>query len=315
MSNSLPDRRAWLDAAGLLQIFAGACLACFLCLGIVVLSAAAAGGAPPVPGGPWIMVGVYGPIALGCIVVGVGCLRTRRWARALSLIASWGLVLLGFVEAAAMLAVSRSMPSLMAAMPGQGASAMLSPAEFIVIAVVALLFFGVPGIVGVLFFGSASVKKTVERCQPEPSWTDACPLDVLATSLAFGSCAIVMVPLAPIMPLAAFGRLFVGPAAICGYAIAAILLASLAWGLYRRTRWAGPLLIATMIVGIANSVLTMRSDALDRYYVAMGYPAPMAAASSALLREPAMVVLILVMSAATMTWMLHILRRLPWRAA
>jgi hypothetical protein len=59
----------------------------------------------------------------------------------------------------------------------------------------------------------------------------------------------------------------------------------------------------------------MRSDVLERYEVALGQPPAMAAASSAMLREPAMLALILVTCAASLGWLIHILRRLPWRAA
>src|SRR5436190_1347170 len=129
---------------------------------------------------------MYGGLAVALIWLGIGSIKTRRWARALLLILGWSWLLIGVITVAAMMVVfPRLLANINSNMPaGQKG---ISPAAMVPIMVITCLILGfmfilIPA-VWVFFYGNRHVKATCEARDPVPGWTDACPLPVLAVSL------------------------------------------------------------------------------------------------------------------------------------
>ena len=92
------DRSAGLIAFGIIEILIGGLFALFVPLMLLgqVLSAKQTGAEPQyqmliTP------VAIYGAAAVILIVLGIGSIRVRRWARALSLIVAWSWLLIGAI--------------------------------------------------------------------------------------------------------------------------------------------------------------------------------------------------------------------------
>ena len=99
------DRSGWLVAFGIVLIVVGGLVALgipFLLLG-ALLSRKAGAGMPP---GTYVMSVVsYGLGAAVMITLGVGSIRARRWAHALTLILSWAWLLFGVMSTVLLTAV------------------------------------------------------------------------------------------------------------------------------------------------------------------------------------------------------------------
>src|SRR5258708_30551194 len=81
---SFKDRRGWLVAFGVVEIL----IACFFLLVlalmmIVIPAMPMPPGQPTLPRGMFALVGLlfYGPLAAIFLIVGIGSIRTRNWAR------------------------------------------------------------------------------------------------------------------------------------------------------------------------------------------------------------------------------------------
>lgn len=251
-----PGHAAYRDASGGLIFFG----ICFILLGIFFLllgglsvlgvyvqrTAGVVSAGPVSPVTSAIVAAVtYATMAAGAIWLGVGSLMARRWARALALLLSL-LTLLGggsgtlFVGGA--LWVRRDM--LRAALPDGGGG----PAA-VGIAFAALLVFVMYVViptVTLLFFRRASVRLTCEARNPNPAWTDRCPLPVLGASLAllFGGVQALGGLVYPVVPF--FGRLLTGSPAQIVQALTGVAALLAAWWLYRlqvRGWWLSGLLL------------------------------------------------------------------------
>jgi hypothetical protein len=123
----------------------------------------------------------FGFLALVLICLGLGSIRARRWARALSLIFSWGvLVEMTLVLIATAPLWLEGLVRISNA-PDVSRKGMMVVAAAASLGFYVLLFIGIPAI-GILFYGSRNVQATCEANSPA-SWTDACPLPVLAVSV------------------------------------------------------------------------------------------------------------------------------------
>lgn len=254
------DRKIGLIVFGVVQLL--------MALGMVLMAAfqfmMVAGAerfAPPgsAPASKWTLLGggfVFLALAVVAVVLGIGSIRCRRWARSLNLLlASLGLAMgvlgsitLGFL-----------MPRMMRTMEIQMSAAPAWFGFFIGCMAVGMVFmYLIVPAAFVVFYRSRHVKATCEFYDPEPRWTDRRPLPVLAGALMLlsGTASVVTPAMGFGVPL--FGWIATGAAAWLiagGFTLASALLA---WGFFHRRRWAWLGALANTVLGGANGLLMFR---------------------------------------------------------
>ena len=221
------DRRTALLIAGVLEILLG--VGAWLMVGLMVFAASmvtaqgARGKGSIIPG-----IAVYGIAGLVFVILGVGSIRARRWARALWLVVSsfW---LIGGVLAAAVVAL------LMASVAGVESILLIAILSFF-----AVFMIGLPASL-LAFYRSPHVKATCEAAAPEPCWTDGCPLPVLGAALWFASMTLTLPWMGwlygGLYPF--FGHFVRGAAGHGLWMVSGLLSGIATYGIYRRihTLW------------------------------------------------------------------------------
>jgi hypothetical protein len=279
ISPALPtykDRYAGLVAFGIVQIVLGG----FTALMIPLLLFSQHVMAQQQPGSVYgpslaLVMAMYGTLALVLVCVGIGSIKARRWARALTLVGAWSLLIMGvfmFAGEAFML------PRLFAAAAPSGNA--MPQAAMVAVMVTTLLVMGVVFValpaVFAWFYGSRHVKATCEARTPKTSWTDGCPLPLLALCLwmALGTVSFFIMALAGMAVLPVFGQLIAGPVATIVSLLLGAAWAWAAWAIYRRRLAAWWFIVGMMTVfGVSCVITFLRVDPLEIYRV-MHYPEP-----------------------------------------
>lgn len=234
------DRSGWLIAFGILQILIGVVCGA-LVLGVIASSelAARAGAST---GTVATLIFAYGLVALHFVSSGIGSIRARRWARALSAVVAALWLAGGTVATIATVVI---VPKLM---PGAPLVALT--------AVLLVLFIGLPLAI-LLFYVRDDVRATCERLDPRPRWTDHIPLPVLAVVLvmAFAAGWLLVNLSAPAMPL--LGTILTGPPAALTLLALAVLCAFLAVQLYRLKESAWWALVLLQITGCSVAAASL----------------------------------------------------------
>ena len=187
------DRSAGLVTFGILQVIVG------LVCGLNLLSIAAAAerfGAPPAAVSSAIVV--YSVATCWFVTMGVGSIRARRWARALSLAGSWIWALIGLF---AVILMTFFMPSLVQNGGSKG------------LALIATLFIAAP-VAFILFYRSRSVGATCDERDPHVRWTDRVPVSVLGVAMLLAFCALSLLVGASHGSLSIFGTTLTGAPAM-----------------------------------------------------------------------------------------------------
>ena len=217
---------------------------------------------------------MYGALGVLLVTLGIGSIKCRRWARALTLVLSWACLVVGVVSIFMFILLGPAFFDRIAEMEGEP----LPPAARTIIMVVAVGVIGVffvliPGLLA-LFYGSSNVKATVEGMDPQPRWTDACPLPALAVSLlaAFGAITLLTMPFAYNGAIPLFGTILSGFAGSLLWLVLAALMGYAAWSIYH-LRVAGWWILLGMwgVLTISNVTTFSRVD-LMTLYRHMGYP-------------------------------------------
>ncbi len=124
------------------------------------------------------------------------------------------------------------------------------------------------------FYNSRHVKATCEARHPVPSWTDACPLPVLAMVLWL----VYSVLMTAIMPLIGmgvqpfFGTFLAGLPGDSACWVLAGIYSVAAWRMYRRDLLGWWLLVAVLGFFLVSGVLTFSQHNLIDMYRAMNLP-------------------------------------------
>jgi hypothetical protein len=184
----------------------------------------------------------YAFIAAALLALGVGSVRMKRWARALTLVTSWYWLILGtFGTVSLTVALPVTMRTALAQAQQNsagGSSTEITTGVMAVIITVVIVFFAfflvlVP-IAFLIFYSRNDVAETCRHRDPVERWTDRAPLPVLAASVAFftGSLYSLLVGLtAPIFPF--FGHYLTGISATGCFVALAVLNLYLAIALFR----------------------------------------------------------------------------------
>ena len=212
-------------------------------------------------------------LAVAFIWLGKGMIAARRWAWTLTVVSSWVWVVFGaiaFINVEFIIG-----PHVWGYEAGHGKM----PAQMVVTfhlitgVLFAFVYIGLPG----LFLLSAhhdSVRATCVRRDPRVPWTDRCPMPVLALVVLLALSPHSLLSIASlrfVFPI--FGTFIAGWAGALAIALMAVILAGLAWGLYRlrMAAWWGALLLG--IAWALNTAITSaRGDTAKRYQLE-GYSA------------------------------------------
>lgn len=234
-SRGFKDRKGGLIAFGIVEIILG--VGCFAMTALMAIGLAV-GSATSEEAPDWRTLVpallLYGFLAVLWVSLGIGSIRARRWARSVVLILAWFWLVSGSIMTVTFLFL---LPAVLGTTAPDGNP--LPPEAKIVAVVVSAVFMAVffivlPGIL-VLFYRSRHVKATCEAYDPTPSWTDACPLPVLALSLflVFGSLTMLAPPAVANGVMMFFGTILSGWTGSMVYWILAALWLYAAWAVYR----------------------------------------------------------------------------------
>ncbi len=234
------DRTAGLIVFGAIQIVIG--IAC----GVLLLGSAAGSEVARHQGaeaGATLASSLvaYGMATVYFISAGIGSIRKRRWARALSLVVSAIWLAAGVV---ATLALMIALPALAPNAPIVG-----------IVAGAAVAMIVLPGAL-VLFYRSEAVRLTCEGAGA-PSWTDRVPLPVLAVALTLAFASVIMLANLGNPVLTLFGSNVSGAPAAVALLAFAMLCAFLAVQLYRLKESAWGTLVLLQLLGCAAGILTL----------------------------------------------------------
>lgn len=232
----LRDRGGFLIFLGIIEIAVGALCALF---GLMMLAATTLMKPPGAALPPMQRAGVafnllfYLGSAVFMVVVGLGTIRVRRWARVLMLIVSWsflvaaifGIVMMGFL-----------LPDILGRMdPGSADPAAVRTVLFFVMALVAGTMIGMP-LFFVLAYSGRHVRHTFATRHPEPTWVDRCPSSILAMSLVMALFGLSQISGSWTGLSVLFGVALSGPAAIAVNLVIGGSWIGLGFGLFRLSR-------------------------------------------------------------------------------
>ena len=278
-STSYRDRAAGLQVFGVIQIILGllAALGIPLVLLGAVMSRKLTGAFVPIGG--YMLTGLtYGAMSVFLITLGVGSIRARRWGRALTLIVSWMWLLVGTMMTVLMTAIlptafASGFRKAAAANPNAGTlPAGVTAVILTVIIIMFAVFFIVLPLIFVLFYQRKDVEQTCKRRDPVESWTDRCPLPVLAASLIFALAApyyLMMAVTTPLVPF--FGRWLTGVSGGAGCFVLAAIDGFLAIFFYRLKLIGWWVAIVSLTLRIVSAGLTFRHGNLMQAYAQMGW--------------------------------------------
>ncbi len=273
-AGAVRDRRVGLILFGTVLLFLAAL--CWILAGLIMIATSMLPpGATGPPGLRFLLPGVmvYAQMGLLFLVLGIGSIACRRWARALTLIVSCYWLAVGLITVPLMAWI---LPKMLASNP---ATQPLPPGTLKLVLGFQLGFMAVFFILlpagFVWFYGARNVRATCERRDPRVRWTDACPLPVLGIAFLAWVSAAMILPMAAcqmaVVPV--FGQLVAG---VPGGLVMVFLAAGLVWigGRWYEVRASGwwSLVLLLVVFGASAFVTFSRIEFIELYR-AMGYPA------------------------------------------
>jgi hypothetical protein len=268
------DRSTGLIIFGIIQIVLG--LFCALFIPFTLLSVYIARKSPmgAMPAGYYVLtISTYAAMSVVLITLGIGSIRKQRWARDLTLIASWMWLIYGSVTLIMMTIILPS--SMMAGMRAAAASNPRAgglPAGIgAVIATLMLAFMAVfmvvLPIIFLVFYKKKDVQETCKRYDPILRWTERVPLPVLAGSILYAIGALHSLLSSftiPIVPF--FGRYLTGFPAAGAFLLTCAINAALAVLFYRKAiaGWWGAIAMI-LLQGVSIAFTIGRGNMLEAY--------------------------------------------------
>jgi hypothetical protein len=267
-SDPSKDQSVGLVVFGTLDILMGIfCFALAMIL-LIVVSSAGLHGLKPVHF--WMTMVLLFYLTGWFIVMGLGSIKGRRWARALLLVGAWVSVFFGTLGLALILYVLPEMVNLMIDSPMIPARAALGLLYFITFVLVLLqLIFP---LVAIAFYGRKSVQLTCERRNPKPDWTDRCPLPLLAMSFIsiLGSLSIITASTTH-YTVYLFGHIVSGAQGFGVVALISLGCGYVGWGAFSRKTHAWWGAYALVLITSASMMLTFSEMDMPVIYAHMGY--------------------------------------------
>ncbi len=264
------DHTVGLIVFGILEILLG--IVCFSAamLLLIVVSSVGLHGMKPVHFA--MAMGGFFCLTVWFVVMGMGSFRAKRWARALVLVGAWVSLFLGTLLLALFLHV---LPETCVALADSGLvlpSTALGILYFTVLVLVVLLV--VFPMSAVLFCGLKGVQNTCERINPDPCWTDRCPLPLLTMCFVslFG-CLSVVFGATTNYTVFFYGRVLSGAPGFAVIALVSAAFGYVGWGAYSRKMRAWWTAYALVLLASSSMMLTFSEMNMAELYVHMGYSA------------------------------------------
>ena len=195
------------------------------------------------------------------IVLGLGSIRARRWARAICLALAWPLML-GSVNGLGLM--STIVPTQMPLEEFNSSALKYLPLLFSIVP------FGFAAL-HVWFYSREDVRLTCETRNPLPCWTDKVPLRVLAVAVFLASAGIVMI-LSP-QQLIFFGAIYSSSTSFALRVLFMLVLLGFALGAYRQKMfgWWGSL-IAIIVAVASTHISALKLRPIDYYEALKSLP-------------------------------------------
>jgi len=271
-SSDFRDRKVGLVVFGILQVILGgicALMVPLMIIGIIASAALREGAAMPMNTSMMIAGALFYVLpAVWFICMGIGSIRTRRWARALVLVSSWLWLICGISGLVSLLLFMPNMYSQMAKSGRQIVSVIM----YMTAVFSTVIYVIIPAAL-VLFYRSKHVKATCESRDLRIRWTDKCPLPVLAVSLIFGFWAFSILSVGLYgWTIPFFGFILSGMAGAAVVLVSACLSGYTAWGTYKlsiKAWWCSVLLVAAW--GLSMGITFSRVSIWD-FYEKMNFP-------------------------------------------
>ncbi len=270
------DRSTGLKIFGILTIGLGG-LAALMCL-LMILGAVIQTTTAHVPFST-ILPGliIYGVVAVALVWLGIGSFLAKRWARALMIIFSWSWLIVGILAIIMMAFVLPKIAANASALQGSSHGPPIGNMLYVIFAIefviFAFLFIVLPAI-WTYFYSSHHVKGTVHWRDPQPDWTDACPLPVLAFCLWMLFYALtVLSMIVTAHGVAPFFGIFItglaGRTYYVGLAAIFLIAASLLYRVDLRGWW---LSLFGFLVFVISGIITYSYHDISDLYRLMDYP-------------------------------------------
>jgi hypothetical protein len=276
------DRSTGLTIFGIFQIVLGlfaALMVPFAALG-AFMSRFAAGSGTIRPLQMISGMATYAFLAAAFITLGIGSIRMKRWAHALTVVSSWYWLVSGVLITILMTAVMPvSMRSALAraqqTTPNAGSTEFTTGfiAVLVTVIIVFMAFFliAVP-IAFLVFYSRDDVYQTCRFRDPVERWTDHAPLPVLGASVVLFAGSLYMLSVGLTMPMFPFfGRYLTGLAGAACFVALAFIDIGLAVGIFRLRIFAWWIAIAMSLVRLVSMILTYSKADLMRTYAKLGW--------------------------------------------
>jgi hypothetical protein len=224
-------------------------------------------------------VPTYVFLAVSFVWLGIGSVRTKRWARSLTLVVSWYWMILGvlitILLTAALPVSMRTALQAQQNVPGAPPAAVSTGVMAVILTLIivfAAIFLVVVPIAFVVFYSRKDVAATCCHRDPVEVWTDRSPLPVLGASLVFFVGALYLLVTGfstPVFPF--FGRYLTGVAGSACFLLLAALDAYLAFALFRLRPEGWWIAILTVPVRLFSMAFTYARADLTQAYSNMGW--------------------------------------------
>ena len=294
---SFKDRKGLLIFFGIILLLTGGLCLLFSALTLFTIALPQSGtyAGPPLPlSSVLLSVFIYVAIAALFIVLGIGSIRTRRWAQSLTLLLSWLVFIGGAITLVLIFFYAGSIFEQIGAL-AQSDPMVLKIVSIIMYISIILFFIIIPGIF-ILAYRSKSVIETVRKYHPEESWTDRCPLPLMTHSfflLYIAAAPLFLISFGLVVP---FFGIFMGgwPAAVL-YFINSIVCIYLAIGVYRLNIRAWHYSLYLLLLWLVSGFVTLLYNDWMDVYEYMNFPAEQVALlrDTAYLSNNSMLVMIL----------------------
>jgi len=264
------DRHTGLVVFGTLDVALGIFCFSLAMLLLIIVSSSGLHGMKPIHYA--MTMGLLFFLAGWFIVMGLGSMKGRRWARAQLLIGAWVSVFFGTLGLALFLHILPELYNMVADF-GLLAPSAAMVVLYIAVAIILILQVAFPLQV-IAFYSRASVRFTCERLNPDPSWTDRCPLPLLAMGfICLLGCLSIVTAATTNYTVFLYGRIVSGSS---GFGIVALLSAAcgyVGWGAFtcKMHAWWGAYVL--VLVTSSSMMLTFSGMDLESLYAVMGYSA------------------------------------------
>lgn len=262
------DRSVGLVICGTLEIVLGILSFSLAMLLLVVVSAAGLGGMKPCHF--WMALSTMFYLTGWFVVMGLGSMKARRWARSLVLVGAWVTIFFGTLVLALMLYILPEIHTLLTDLeliPPMVAMAAL----YFSILVLIILQVAFP-LLAIAFYSLRGVQGTCERRNPNSCWTDRYSLPLLAMGFisVLGSLTIVF-GVTTNFVVFFFGDVVVGKSGFLVQLVVSAGFFYVGWGAFTQKMHAWWGAYALVLLMSSSMMLTFSEMDMEMLYMYMGY--------------------------------------------